>query len=133
MTENFSLHPWNFQWVFFLVFAENCHRRCSMKKVVLTNFVKFAGKHLCQGLFFNTVAGLTTASVLLKARHKWMPKNGWISVIKYSFQSKLEVLGLFKAPLLPNQTNCFSLFWCFIPQHGDKCSKVVFLWYLKKS
>ena len=28
------------------------------KKGVLRNFVKFIGKHLCQGLFFNKVAGL---------------------------------------------------------------------------
>ena len=28
------------------------------KKSVLRNFAKFTGKHLCQGLFFNKVAGL---------------------------------------------------------------------------
>ena len=28
------------------------------KKGVLRNFAKFTGKHLCQGLFFNKVAGL---------------------------------------------------------------------------
>ena len=34
------------------------HQRCSFKKDVLRNFVKFTGKHLCQSLFFNKVAGL---------------------------------------------------------------------------
>ena len=34
------------------------HQRCSIKKGVLRNFAKFAGKHLCQILFFNKVAGL---------------------------------------------------------------------------
>ena len=29
-----------------------------MKKGVLRNFTKFTGKHLCQSLFFNKVAGL---------------------------------------------------------------------------
>ena len=29
-----------------------------MKKVVLRNFTKFTGKHLCQSLFFNKVPGL---------------------------------------------------------------------------
>ena len=29
------------------------------EKVVLRNFTKFTGKHLCQSLFFNKVAGLT--------------------------------------------------------------------------
>ena len=33
-------------------------RRCSAKKVFLTNFVKFTGKHLCQSLIFDKVAGL---------------------------------------------------------------------------
>ena len=34
------------------------HRRFSVKKGVLKNFAKFTGKHLCQILFFNKVAGL---------------------------------------------------------------------------
>ena len=29
-----------------------------IKKSVLTNFAKFIGKHLCQGLLFKKVAGL---------------------------------------------------------------------------
>ena len=32
-------------------------RRCSIKKCVLRNFAKFTGKHQCQSLFFNKVAG----------------------------------------------------------------------------
>ena len=31
----------------------------SCKKDVLRNFAKFTGKHLCQGLFFNKVAGFS--------------------------------------------------------------------------
>ena len=30
----------------------------TVKKGVVRNFVKFTGKHLCRGLFFNKVAGL---------------------------------------------------------------------------
>ena len=33
------------------------HRRFSVRKDVLRNFAKFAGKQLCQGLFFNKVTG----------------------------------------------------------------------------
>ena len=33
------------------------HQRCSVRKGVLRNFTKFTGKHLCQSLFFNKVAG----------------------------------------------------------------------------
>ena len=36
------------------------------KKGVLRNFVKFTGKHLCQSLFFNKVAGLMSATLLKK-------------------------------------------------------------------
>ena len=34
------------------------HQRCSIIKGVLINFPKFTGKHLCQSLFLNKVAGL---------------------------------------------------------------------------
>ena len=37
-----------------------------MKKAVLRNFGKLTGKHLCQGLFFNKVAGLRPATLLKK-------------------------------------------------------------------
>ena len=37
-----------------------------MKKGVLENFAKFLGKHLCQSLFFNKVAGLRPATLLKK-------------------------------------------------------------------
>ena len=36
------------------------------KKVVLNNFAKFTGKHLCQSLFFHKVAGLRPATLLKK-------------------------------------------------------------------
>ena len=37
-----------------------------MKKGVLRSFTKFTGKHLCQSLFFNKVAGLRPAPLLKK-------------------------------------------------------------------
>ena len=33
-------------------------QRCSVRKGILRNFAKLTGKHLCQSLFFNKVAGL---------------------------------------------------------------------------
>ena len=42
------------------------HQRCSVKKGVLRNFAKFTGKHLCQSLYFNKVAGLRPATLLKK-------------------------------------------------------------------
>ena len=35
------------------------HPEVFCKNVVFRNFAKFAGKHLCQRLFFNKVAGLS--------------------------------------------------------------------------
>ena len=49
------------------------------KKNVIRNFTKFKGKHLCQSLFFNEVAGLRLRplATLLKKRlwHKCFPVN----------------------------------------------------------
>ena len=47
------------------------HRRCSVEKGVLRNFAKFTGKHLCQRLFFNKVAGLRPATLLKKKLWHW--------------------------------------------------------------
>ena len=53
-------------------YSRSSHRRCSVRKGVLRNFAKLTGKHLCQRLLFNKVAGLTT---LFKMRlcHKCFP------------------------------------------------------------
>ena len=51
--------------VFYAVFQANKEihteavaRRCSVKNDILKNFAEFIGKHLCQSLFFNKVAGM---------------------------------------------------------------------------
>ena len=44
--------------------VRSSHRSCSVRKDVLRNFAKSTGKHLCQGLFFNKVAGLNFAKFL---------------------------------------------------------------------
>ena len=45
---------------------KSSHRRCSVKQGVLRNFAKFIGKHLCQSLFFNKVAGPRPATLFKK-------------------------------------------------------------------
>ena len=42
------------------------HLRCSVKKGVLKNFAKFAGKGLCWNLFFNKAANLRPATLFKK-------------------------------------------------------------------
>ena len=47
-----------------------------MKKGTLRKFTKFRGKHQCQGLFFNKVAGLRLATLLKKKLwHRCFPLN----------------------------------------------------------
>ena len=46
------------------------------KKAVLKNFAKFTGKHPCQKLFFNNIAGLRPATFLKKILwHRCFPVN----------------------------------------------------------
>ena len=52
--------------IFCYFFSRSSHRRCSIKKGVVRNFAKFAGKHLCQSLFFNKVTSLKPATLLKK-------------------------------------------------------------------
>ena len=56
-THEFSEQHWKFLYCK-LIFFRHRHRRCFIKDDVPKNFAKFKGKHLCQGLFFNEVAGL---------------------------------------------------------------------------
>ena len=49
------------QWV-----SRTSHPEVFCKKGVLENFAKFTGKHLCQSLFFNKIAGLRPLTLLKK-------------------------------------------------------------------
>ena len=46
------------------ILNRSSRQRCSVKEVVLRNFAKFTGKHLCQSFFFNKHAGLRPATLL---------------------------------------------------------------------
>ena len=61
----------------FRVFTcRSSHQRCSVKIGVLRNFAKVTGKHLCQSLFFNKVAGLRSANLLkMSLWHRYFPVN----------------------------------------------------------
>ena len=48
----------------YCIIRRSSHRRCSVRKGVLRNFAKFTGKHLCQSLLFNKVAGLRPVTLL---------------------------------------------------------------------
>ena len=52
------------------------HPKVFCKRGILRNFTKFFGKHLCQGLFFNKVAGPGTVTLLKKRLwHRCFPVN----------------------------------------------------------
>ena len=50
--------------MFFFYRSEAVVQSLFCKKGVLENFANFTGKHLCQSLFFNKVAGLRLATLL---------------------------------------------------------------------
>ena len=50
--------------------GRSSYRRCSVREDVPRNFAKLKGKHLCQSLFFNKVAGL-----IFFAEHLWTPAS----------------------------------------------------------
>ena len=54
----------------------NSHRRCSLEKTVLKNFVIFTGKCLCVKSLFNKVAGLQVCNFIeMKLQHRCFPVN----------------------------------------------------------
>ena len=61
----YSLYHGRFYFKYRLFFRSS-HRRFSVTKGVLKNFVKLTGKHLCQSLFFNKVGGLRPATLSKK-------------------------------------------------------------------
>ena len=64
--------------------TRSSHRRCTVKKGVLTNFAKSTGKYLFQSLFFNKVAGLG-----LQLYWKRDPGTGVFLWILWNFQEHL--------------------------------------------
>ena len=54
--------------IFCMKNKRSSHRRRSVRKGTLNNFSKFTGKHLCQSLLFNKVAGLR--QVAFKLHHQ---------------------------------------------------------------
>ena len=65
---------WSF--LYFHYGYRSSHRRCSIRKCVLRNFAKFAGKYMCQSLFFNKVAVFRVATFFKKRLwHRCFPVN----------------------------------------------------------
>ena len=70
------------------------------KKRVLRNYAKYTGKHLCQRLFFNKVAGLRSATLLKKRlRHRCFPVN-LVKFLRTNFLQNTSGRLLLFTPLL---------------------------------
>ena len=77
--------------------TRSSHHRCPIIKDVLVNFAKFTGKHLCQSLFLNKVAGLrpmicqglSAIFIITKLQHK----SCNIFIIKHLSRTSSEMLS----------------------------------------
>ena len=61
------------------------------RKGVLRHFEKFTGKHLCQSLLFNKVAGLRTVTLL--------KKRFWYSCFPVNFSKFLKTTSITETPV----------------------------------
>ena len=68
------LWPWCYCLAFLLLFRSS-FLEVFCKKGVFRNFAKFTGKHLCQSLFFNKVAGWPATFLKKRFWHRCFPVN----------------------------------------------------------
>ena len=89
--------------LFYVFINRSSHQKCSVKKGVLENFTKFAGKHLFQILFFTKQLWTTTSEsikfytfhnqyrCLKNVIHQIDSKNGWL-LLSAGFTAKFELV-----------------------------------------
>ena len=66
-------------WYVFSPTGRSSHGRCSVMKVVLKNFAKFTGKHLCQCHFFNKVIKKETLAQVFPCEFYEISKNAFFT------------------------------------------------------
>ena len=93
------------------------HSRLGLKGV-LRNFTKFRGKHLCQSLIFNKVAGLRPTTLLKKRLwHRCFPVN-FVKFLRTTFlQNTSRRLLLYAEETIINMNGfliCGISFWTWI-------------------
>ena len=98
------------------------HQRCSVKKGVLRNFAKLTGKHLCQSLSFNKVAGA-------RLWHRCFPVN----FVKFLRTPRLGDCFLSTCVFVKKLRNCFRLLQlCHCDGLSDACKSNVFKIFKKR-
>ena len=88
---------------------------CSVRKGVLGNFEKFAGKHLRQSLFFNKIAGLNSATSIKKEALVQVFSCEFYEISKKTFFKARTVASVL---ILYDET---------IIQAGITCKKIILL------
>ena len=92
---------------------KSTHQSCYVRRVVLRNFTKFTGKHLCQSLFLNKVAGLRSATLLKKKLwHRCFPVN-FAKVLRTSFLQNTSGQLLLNGPFI-----CKPIHWFLLQSNG---------------
>ena len=104
----------NYKTFFFQVFSKDRGQKQSsggvLKKGVLRNFAKFAGKHLRQSLFFNKVAGLRPPTSLKKRLwHRYFLVN-FAKFIRTPFFTYTSGGWFWEVYLEPSQISQMELF-----------------------
>ena len=87
--------------------ARSSHWRCSVKKGVLKNFAKFTGKHLCQSLSFNKVAGLRSATLLKKRLWRRCFPVNFAKFLAFNFIKKETLSQVFSCEFCKISKNTF--------------------------
>ena len=78
--------------------SEAATRGVLYKRSVVKNFTKFTGKHLCQSLFFNKVAGLMPATLFKKRLATLLKERLWNRCFPVNFAKFLRTPLLYRTP-----------------------------------
>ena len=81
------------------------HQRGSVRKGVLRNFAKFTGKHQCQSLFFNKVAGLSL--VTSRENIKYVAKLSFNDECPFSKELFIVEMGKTKTKIKSRVKLCY--------------------------
>ena len=113
LTKSFKITIFSLKKVFVATKSRTCKWRYCIKKVVLKNFVNFAGKHLCRSLFVKKVAGLKPATLLKKRLRLWcFPVN----IVKNTYDQLL--LDIHRIINLSLKKACKSMHNLFFPKNA---------------
>ena len=108
------------------MFSRSSRPEVFCKKDVLKNFAKFTGKHRCQSLFSNKVAGFRPATLLKKGlRHRCFSVNfakilrtsflteylQWLLPVFKEYEMGTLVRNVLKSPKLTGSSQCSRSFF----------------------